>query len=67
MSRSSPFGKKSSVGGPKQPQPKSLLELVMPKDKIDHKQAIDYLKRLLDAQKRVGNPNDDIGAIFDKI
>ena len=49
--RSSP-GKKSSVG-PKQ-EPKSLVALVRPQDQLNDQEAIEYLKRIIDAQKRVG-------------
>ena len=44
---------KKQISGPKQ-EPKSLVDLVNPRDKLTHNQIIDYLKRMLDAKKRVG-------------
>lgn len=34
---------------------------------MTHQSAIEYLKRIVDCQKRVGAPGDDVGVIFDKI
>ena len=39
--------------GPKQ-EPKSLVALVRPQDQLNDQEAIEYLKRIIDAQKRVG-------------
>jgi hypothetical protein len=61
--RSSPFGKKSSLKsgspGPKQNAvmqvvARSLVQLVNHADSLSHDESISYLKRIIDAQKRVG-------------
>jgi hypothetical protein len=52
----------------KQPKPpKELKDLVHKKDRLTYEEVIAYLIDLLDAQKRVQDPLDDIERIFDKI
>jgi len=55
-----------SVPGPKQ-EPQDMTSLVAMKDQLTAAQSIEYLKRIIDCQKRVGAPGDDVGVIFDKI
>ena len=56
---------KKSAKAPK--PPKELKDLVKKKDRLTHEEVFAYLVDLLDAEKRVADPLDDIEAIFDKI
>ena len=44
-----------------------MVSLVNMRDQLTAAQSIEYLKRIVDCQKRVGAPGDDVGVIFDKI
>ena len=47
---------------------KTLLDTVRPQDRLNSKQVIEYLNKLLEVDKRLGEtPEDDIEKLFDKI
>jgi hypothetical protein len=58
--------RKNQDAAPK-PETLNLVDTVNPEDRLNAKQSITYMKELLEVEKRVDDPHDDIEAIFDKI
>ena len=58
-----------SPGDKKAPKSESmnLCSLVRAEDKLEHAEVIQLLTQVANAKGRIGDPQEDIGAIFDKI
>jgi hypothetical protein len=54
-------------GGTAQKNSNDMCCLVNKQDMVTPDLMIELLKRIVDCQKRVGAPGDDVGVIFDKI
>ena len=63
--RASPKGKNQDAAPI--PATLNLVDTINPQDRLNAKQSINYMKELLEVEKRVEDPHDDIEKIFDKI
>jgi len=63
--RASPKGKNQDAVP--MPATLNLVDTINSQDRLNAKQSINYMKELLEVEKRVEDPNDDIEKIFDKI
>ena len=51
----------------KGPQEKNLASLVRSEDRMSSSEIIDFMNQIIEAESRIGEPQDDVGVIFDKI